>query len=241
MGSVQSTDGLIASYARWRSSHLGQITDKLEKQLLFELVGSVAGKTLLDVGCGDAALASEFARRGAIVTGLDADPAMIAAARRRTEIQATQLRLIEGQAERLPFDDAAFDCVIAVTTLCFVRDSERAIMEMARVLKPGGRLVIGELGRWSFWAAHRRIRGWLGDPTWRVAMFRTAVELRRLVGAAGFGVVEIRGAVHYPPYGFAAQLLAPFDLWLGRQTTLGSAFISVLAVKPITTHDLGGK
>jgi len=74
-----------------------------------------------------------------------------------------------------------------------------------------------------------------------VAMFRTAVELRRLVGAAGFGVVEIRGAVHYPPYGFAAQLLAPFDLWLGRQTTLGSAFISVLAVKPITTHDLGGK
>src|SRR5450759_2795555 len=161
----QPTEAMTESYARWRLSRLGQITDRLEQQLLFELIGSVAGKTLLDVGCGDAALASEFARRGAIVTGLDADPAMIAAARRRTEIQATQLRLIEGQAERLPFDDAAFDCVIAVTTLFFVRDSERAIMEMARVLKPGGRLVIGELGRWSFWAAHRRIRGWLGDPT----------------------------------------------------------------------------
>ena len=105
---------------------------------------------------------------------------MIAAARRRTEIEGTQLHLVEGQAERLPFNDAAFDRVVAVTVLCFVRDAERAIMEMARVLKPGGRLVIGELGRWSLWAAHRRIRGWLGDPTWRAAMFRTAAELREL-------------------------------------------------------------
>lgn len=233
MAAPRPTDGLTESYARWRSSRLGQITDALEQQLLFELLGSVADKKLLDVGCGDGALASELARRGAIVTGLDADPAMIAAAQWRADIEATQLRLIEGQAERLPFDDAAFDYVLAVTVLCFVRDAERAVMEMTRVLKPGGRLVIGELGRWSLWALHRRIRGWLGDPTWRAAMFRTAVELRGLVGAAGLDVVEIRGAVHYPPSGFAAQLLASVDLWLGRQTTLGSSFIAVSATKPI--------
>ena len=77
---AQPTEELINSYARWRSSRLGQITDALERQLLFELVGPVVGKTLLDVGCGDGELASELARRGAIVTGLDADPAMIAAA-----------------------------------------------------------------------------------------------------------------------------------------------------------------
>ena len=104
---------------------------------------------------------------------------------------------------------------------------------MARVLKPGGRLVIGELGRWSWWAAHRRIRGWLGDRTWRAAMFRTAKELRRLVNAAGLNVAEIRGAVQYPPCGFAARLLAPVDPWLGQQTTLGAAFIAVSAIRPI--------
>jgi ubiquinone/menaquinone biosynthesis C-methylase UbiE len=49
---------------------------------------------------------------------------MIAAARRRTKIETGQIRLIEGQAERLPFDDATFDCVLAVTALCFVRDAE---------------------------------------------------------------------------------------------------------------------
>jgi len=65
---------------------------------------------------------------------------------------------------------------------------------MARVLKPGGLLVIGELGRWSLWAAHRRIRGWLGNPTWRAVMFRTTKDLRSLAHAAGLDVAEVRGA-----------------------------------------------
>jgi 2-polyprenyl-3-methyl-5-hydroxy-6-metoxy-1,4-benzoquinol methylase len=240
MGTAQPIEGLTKSYAQWRSSRLGQITDALEQQLLFALLGSVADKTLLDIGCGDGALASALARRGAIVTGLDADSVMIAAARRRAKIEGTQLHHVEGQAERLPFNDASFDLVVAVTVLCFVRDAERAFMEMARVLKPGGRLVIGELGHWSFWAAHRRIRGWLGDPTWRAAIFRTAAELRGLARAARLDVVEMRGAVYYPPYGIIARVLAPIDLWLGHKTTFGATFIAELATKPITTADSEG-
>ena len=104
---------------------------------------------------------------------------------------------------------------------------------MARVLKPGGRLVIGELGRWNLWAAHRRIRGWLGNTTWQAATFRTASELRGLVDAAGLDVVQIRGAVHYPPWAFAAQLLTHIDLRLGSNSTVGAAFIAVSATKPI--------
>ncbi|WP_407659926.1 class I SAM-dependent methyltransferase [Methylocystis suflitae] len=135
MNSAQPREALAKSYARWRSSRLGQITDALEQQLLLELLGPVAGLTLLDIGCGDGALAMELARRGAIVTGLDADPAMIAAARRRLENEGAPLRLVDGRAERLPFDDEAFDLVVAVTVLCFVRDDERVVAEMARVLK----------------------------------------------------------------------------------------------------------
>lgn len=232
MTAGRSKGEFTKSYARWRSRRLGQITDRLEQGLLFNLLESVSGKTLLDVGCGDAVFALDIARRGGLVTGLDADPTMIAAAERRAQHDGLQLRLIVGRAENLPFNDAAFDLVVAVTTLCFVRDAEGAVKEMARVLKPGGSLIIGELGRWSLWSAYRRIRGWLGDPTWRRAKFRSATELHNLVAAAGLKVTTTRGAVHYPPCGIAARLLAPIDLWLGRRVTFGSAFIALSASNP---------
>ena len=233
MDNKYRTAGLTGAYARWRSTRLGQITDALEQQLLFEMLGSVNGKALLDVGCGDGDLALELAKRGAIVTGLDANPAMLTAARRRTEALGTPLCFIEGNAERLPLEKATFDFVVAVTLLCFVRDAERAVTEMARVLKPGGRLMIGELGRWNLWAAQRRIRGWMGNPTWRAATFHTARELRGLAITAGLDVTEIRGAIHYPPCGIPAKLLAPIDLRLGHNSTIGAAFIVLLATKPL--------
>jgi len=233
MGGAQPAGELTESYVRWRSSRLGRITDGLERQLLAALLGSVAGKKLLDVGCGDGAMAFELARQGAKVTALDADPSMIATVRLRAEREAIRVQFVEGNAESLPFDDATFDVVVAVTVLCFVPDAERAVKEIARVLRPEGRLVIGELGRWSLWAAQRRVRGWLGHPVWRAVKFRTAADLRRLAEAAGLRVVAIRAAVHYPPCGVAARLFAPVDLWLGQETTFGAAFLAMSAAKNV--------
>jgi ubiquinone/menaquinone biosynthesis C-methylase UbiE len=232
MGTAQPTEELSASYARWRSRRLGQITDAIERQLLFEMLGPVAGKTVLDVGCGDGALDADLVQRGAIVTALDADVAMVAAARRGGALTSTPMELIVGQAEKLPFDNDAFDRVVAVTLLCFVGDAQKAIAEMTRVLRPGGRLVIGELGYWSLWALQRRIRGWLGNPVWRSTTFWTAGELRDFAQTAGLREITIRGAIHYPPFWLAARLLAPFDLCTGRHATFGSAFLVLSATKP---------
>ncbi len=233
-GMTESGEGareFSASYARWRASRLGRITDRLEQQTLLEMLGPLDGQRALDVGCGDGAFSLMLARRGAEITGLDRDPVMIATARRRAEIEKTPAQFVQGTAASLPFPDATFDRVLAVTVLCFVDDAAPAIAEMARVLRPGGRLVIGELGRWSVWAATRRLRGWLGSETWTRAQFRRVYELRTLATQAGFSVSTIRGAVFYPPAGWAAALCAPFDNWLGGRMTFGAAFLVLAATK----------
>jgi len=225
-------DALPEAYADWRCSTLGRVTDALEKRLLLDRIGPARGLRVLDVGCGDGVLAAALAGRGAEVFGVDASPGMITAARRRARAQQADAHFAVAQAERLPFASESFDAAVAITVLCFIPDPAAAMDEMARVLKPGGRLILGELGSRSTWAAMRRIKGWLGSPVWRAARFRSAGELRRMARAAGLTDVAVRGAIFYPPMGMAAQLLAPADRTLGSVTTLGAAFLALSAEKP---------
>jgi ubiquinone biosynthesis O-methyltransferase len=220
------------AYARWRASDIGAITERLESRLLLELVGDVAGRRVLDVGCGDGTFALELAKRGAVVTGIDASAAMIDVARTRAKQHNADLEFQVAVAEHLPFSAGQFDVVTAITILCFVEDAPPVFREIARVLRPGGRLVVGELGRWSTWAAARRIRAWLGSPLWRRGRFRTANELRGLAEQAGLRVGSVRGAIYYPRWGLAARLMSACDAMLGRLTTVGAGFVALSATKP---------
>ena len=223
---------LSDAYGRWRASQLGQITDHIEERLIVELVGPPAGLRILDVGCGDAALVVALSQRGARMTGVDVDPNMLAAGRARAAASGVAPDLMQGEIRALPFADSSFDIVVAVTVLCFVDDAAQAVREMTRVLRPGGRLVIGELGRWNLWAARRRMRGWLGSRVWQLATFRTVRELKDLVANAGLAITTIRGAVYYPPSAPIAALLARYDAWMGIRTTAGAAFLVVVGKKP---------
>lgn len=223
---------LPSAYERWRESTLGRTTDALEKNLILDLIGDVAGKTVLDVGCGDGALAVELWKRGAKVTGVDATPSMIEAARKRAARQSADIAFEVATAQSLPFPPDAFDAVVAVTVLCFIEEGDPVFREVARVLRPSGRLVIGELGKWSSWAVERRIRGWFGSSLWRHAHFRTGPELRALAGEAGLVTNSLTGAVYYPRFGLAAGLLGPYDPMFSRVTTVGAAFLALAATKP---------
>lgn len=235
MASKEQDNPLSEAYRRWRDSLLGQVTDRREVELIDELLGDVEGLDVLDVGCGDGALMTRLSRTGARVTGVDPDPAMLAAARQRAEALAIPFALHRGAAEALPFADCSFDRVVAVAVLCFIETPDLAIAEMARVLRPGGAIILGELGRWNIWASVRRIKGWLGSPVWRTARFRTASELQSFLARQNMQVCAIRGAIFYPPVALAAMASGPIDRWLGGRTTAGAAFIAIRATKPPPT------
>jgi SAM-dependent methyltransferase len=220
------------AYATWRAAPLGLLTEAIEQRLILELMGELDGRRVLDAGCGDGALVRTAASHGAQATGLDPDAAMLAAARSRLAESSLRASFVEGRIEQLPFRDSSFDVVAAVTVLCLVPNAAAAVGEMARVLRPGGRLVIGELGRWNSWAAIRRVRGWRGSPIWRKARFREAAELSALAEGAGLLVGTVRGAVYYPPIAWLARRMASFDPRIGRLTTAGAAFLALAATRP---------
>lgn len=221
-----------ATYAEWRRGTVGRITERLECDLVFTLTGPVGGRRVLDIGCGDGTYAIEASLRGAESTGVDRSAPMLDAARRRAATLLAPPRLCRGDASALPFPDGSFDMVIATTVLCVAAHPEEIMAEAARVLRPGGTLVVGELGRWSAWAAWRRVRGWFGNGAWSGATFRTPRQLRALVRRAGLEPGRVRGAVRYLPAAPLARALGPLDPLIGSVTTLGAAFIAVAAVKP---------
>jgi SAM-dependent methyltransferase len=219
-------------YARWRASRLGSVTEALEQTRIVDLMGPVEGRRILDLGCGEGRLTWTLADRAARAVGIDVDRAMLdVASVRSVRSQRHRPRFVEGRIEQLPFRDGSFDVVVMVTVLCLVADQTGAVREAARVLRPGGRLVIGDLGRWSAWAARRRVKAWVGSELWQSAHFSTARGLSHLVERSGLIVEDVRGSVYYPPIGVLAGPLARLDRWFGSITTVGAAFIALAARK----------
>ena len=97
-----------------------------------------AGQNVLDVGCGTGVVAITAARIGAHVLGVDLTPELLKRARDNAGLANVEIDFREGDAEALPFDDAAFDVVLSQFGHMFAPRPNVAIAEMLRVLKPGG-------------------------------------------------------------------------------------------------------
>src|SRR3954447_20896220 len=121
------------------------------KELLVDQAAPAPGQRILDLGCGTGTLALQVKQRepGAELVGLDADPEMLAQARRKAEQAGVELELTEGFSTELPYEDSSFDRVLS--TLFFHHlDPEakrQTAREIARVLRSGGELHVADWGR----------------------------------------------------------------------------------------------
>jgi demethylmenaquinone methyltransferase/2-methoxy-6-polyprenyl-1,4-benzoquinol methylase len=169
------------------------------KRRLVGLAQLGPGQHALDVCCGTGDVALALARTGAEVTGLDFSPEMLAVARRRAQVSNTPVDLVQGDALALPFADATFDAVTISYGLRNLADFAAGVGEMARVLRPGGRLVVLDFGK----PAHR---------VWRAVYFaylRVAVPLFGWVfaGRADAYAYILESLCHYPDQAGVAELL----------------------------------
>lgn len=124
---------------------------------MLERVGARPVANALDVGCGEGRFCRMLAARGIATVGVDPTRALIAQAKRRDS--AGDYRI--GRAETLDFPDRSFDLVVSYLSLIDIPDIVRAIAEMARVLRPGGSLLIANLT--SFNTAGQA-EGWTTGP-----------------------------------------------------------------------------
>jgi SAM-dependent methyltransferase len=100
------------------------------------------GAQVLDVACGTGNLSFPAARAGAIVTGVDIAPNLLATARSRAAAEGVNIQFDEGDAEALPYADAAFDEVVTMFGAMFAPQPQLVAAEMARVCRPGGRVAM---------------------------------------------------------------------------------------------------
>lgn len=100
------------------------------------------GDRVLDVACGSGNLTIPAARTGATVTGVDIATNLLEQARERAESEGLKIQFDEGDAENLPYDDAAFDVVVTMYGAMFAPRPEVVSSELVRVCKPGGRIAM---------------------------------------------------------------------------------------------------
>jgi demethylmenaquinone methyltransferase/2-methoxy-6-polyprenyl-1,4-benzoquinol methylase len=196
-------------YARLLS--FGQ--DPRWRRFLVSCVEAGAEDTVLDVATGTAAVAIELVRRhGCRVIGLDQSAEMLAEGRRRVADAglAARIELVEGQAERLPFADDAFDGLTFTYLLRYVEDPAATLAELRRVVRPGRTIAMLEFGlprglarpAWELWVrVGLPLAGAVISPGWRevgsflgpsIREFHARYNLRTLWREAGIEDVQTR-------------------------------------------------
>src|SRR3972149_4237805 len=162
-----------------------------------EIAGGASGR-VLEAGAGTGANFAHY-RDGTEVVATEPDPFMLERAQKRASAEGRSIDLRQAPAEDLPFGDGSFDTVVCTLVLCTVRDPEKALSEMRRVLKPEGQYRFYEHVRYehafgAFWQD-------LATPVWRWfgAGCHPNRDVAALIQAAAFEFLRLELMKPVPP------------------------------------------
>ena len=199
---VNDYDSFAEAYSSENETSL--VNAYYERPAMLTLAGDVAGRRILDAGCGSGPLFAALRDRGAVVSGFDASAGMLEQARRRLGEDA-DLR-VASLGSPLPYADDTFDDVVASLVLHYLEDWGPALTELRRVLKPGGRLIMSvdhplaihghewlAGNKTDYFATYDRIEEWtLGDETAQLRFWNRPLHaMTDAFTAAGFRIKEI--------------------------------------------------
>jgi ubiquinone/menaquinone biosynthesis C-methylase UbiE len=185
---TQAFDSIADDYDRWYDSPEGRIIFETELGCLRMLCGQCPGRWL-EVGVGTGRFASSLG----IGEGIDPSPRMLEIAAKRG------IATYEGRAEALPFPDGAFDGILLAAALSFIEDPERALRECCRVLKPGERLLLGDIPADSPWGRLYTRKGSEQRSIYFHAKFLASSEMVALAEGAGFELQSAASTLFWEP------------------------------------------
>jgi ubiquinone/menaquinone biosynthesis C-methylase UbiE len=170
-GSIAYYDSIAEAYlTRYYEHGLRKYAYHTRKAKVLEMLSGEQGR-LLDIGCGPGVMAPEVLDRGFEFFGVDASKRMIAEAKKAFGC-TPQARFLSGNATALPFSDRTFDVAICMGVICRLLHPEVALVEIGRVLKPGGTLLMSFpnlLSPYAFWEVY--------------VLYPMFVRLKRLISA----------------------------------------------------------
>ena len=199
-------------YEAWFDSPWGRYAWRIETRAVLAALGPLPGGRIADIGCGTGRLLGVLTSRGANAVGIDTDPAMLTLA-------ATRGPVTRADAHQIPLADASMDATVTVATLEFTADPAQVLAEMARVTRPGGRLVAAVLNPASPW-------GILDQPA-RRAPYTSGCFLPRgdlLALGRRHGHARISGALFAAGRLPALRVLGPVLETTGKLTPRFGAF-----------------
>jgi ubiquinone/menaquinone biosynthesis C-methylase UbiE len=177
------------------------------------VVSSARGR-ILEIGIGSGLNLPFYASAATEVIGLDPSARLLEMANKAAQKTPIPLRLIEGTAEAIPIEDHDVDAVVTTWTMCSIPEIQRALQEMRRVLRPGGRLFLSRMGA-------RRSRECVGN------LVRAADQRQRNGEAEGLGSLQIDDQLDF------GGLL---DRQIGRRNSLSCGNPSPPLVRSFATY-----